>query len=226
MAWEKRRHWPAMVVATLALVVALGGSVYAASRIDGHSLRVKSLPGNRLVPGSVPANRLRPGTIEGDRLAPGSVTGHQIDASTLGPVPEAAHATSADSARHADTAMVADYADEAQRLDGHVATCGAGTVGFAGNCWQSSFATAAVTAPEAAAACAEEGGELPAPLALAAFAAEPGASIAPGGEWTNDIPSFTGLDAYSVATVMESGQINAALSTATKKFRCVIPLVT
>jgi hypothetical protein len=147
MAWEKRRHWPAMVVATLALVVALGGSVYAASRIDGHSLRVKSLPGNRLVPRSLPANRLRPGTILGDRLAPGSVTGRQIDAATLGQVPEAAYATSAETARHADTALVAGTADEALRLNGHVAACGAGTIAFAGGCWEGNFAADAVTAP-------------------------------------------------------------------------------
>src|SRR4029077_14460915 len=83
----------------------LGGTVYAAGKINGHTIKVKSLPGNRLAIGSVPANRLKPGTIpstqlapgsiQGDRLAPGSVTGVQVDVSTLGQVPSAVHGDTA-----------------------------------------------------------------------------------------------------------------------------------
>ncbi|HVO53211.1 MAG TPA: hypothetical protein VMT37_02250 [Solirubrobacterales bacterium] len=214
-----------MVVAVIALVVALGGSVYAASRIDGHAVRVKSLPGNRLVPRSLPANRLRPGTIPGDRLEAGSVTGRQIDAATLGQVPEAAHAASADEARHAQTALVAGSAGEATHLNGHSAACGAGTEAFAGTCWESEFGEAAMTAPAAAAACAARGGELPAPLALAAFGSGGGVTIAAGGEWTNDVTNVSGAGKYAVVIVSPGPIVDSALSTATSKFRCVIPLV-
>ena len=58
-------------VACLALIVALGGSVYAAAKIDGHSVKPKSLPGNRLERASLPGNRLQPGTLRGGRIAPG-----------------------------------------------------------------------------------------------------------------------------------------------------------
>lgn len=225
MAWESRRHWPAMVVATVALVAALGGSVYAATRIDGHTVRVKSLPGNRLVPRSVPANRLRPGTIPGDRLAAGSVTGRQIDAATLGEVPEASHAGSADTARRADRAQVAISADEARKLNGRSASCGEGSREFAGACWEVAFSSGAVTAPQAAAACASHGGELPSPLALAAFADQPGIAIAASGEWTGDIPTMSGKDTYAVAIVLTTAEITSAASTSAKQFRCVIPLV-
>jgi hypothetical protein len=225
MLGEKRRHWPAMVIATVALLAALGGSVYAAARIDGHAVKVKSLPGNRLVPHSLPADRLRTGTIPGSRLAPGSVTGRQIDAPTLSEVPEATHAREADSARRANTALVADSADEARRLDGHSAACAAGREEFAGACWEIAFSTAAVTAPEAAAICAHRGGELPAPLTLVAFAKEAGAAIAAGGEWTGDIVTISGVDSYAMAIVLPNARVFRELSGGTQKFRCVVPLV-
>jgi hypothetical protein len=215
-----------MVVAVVALVAALAGSVYAASRIDGHTVRVKSLPGNRLVPRSLPANRLRPGTIPGDRLEAGSVTGRQIDAATLAQVPEAAHATNADEARHAQTAVVAGSADEATHLNGHSAACGAGTEAFAGACWESEFGEDAMTAPEAAAECASRGGELPSPLALAAFGSTGGATIAAGGEWTNDVTNVSGPTIYAVVTVSPGGEVDSELSDEGRKFRCVVPLVT
>ena len=52
--WRPPRPSPALLVACLALFVALGGTVLAATKIDGRTIRVKSLPGNRLTPGSVP----------------------------------------------------------------------------------------------------------------------------------------------------------------------------
>lgn len=83
-----RRVTPSMVIATIALVVALSGSSFAASVrdvIDGDQVARASLPGNRVEKGSLPANR----------LAPNSVTGRQIRESTLRIVPKAAHAESA-----------------------------------------------------------------------------------------------------------------------------------
>src|SRR5207248_3326428 len=43
-----RRPSPAMTVAVLALVVALGGSAYAVSRINGTSIRPRSIPADRV----------------------------------------------------------------------------------------------------------------------------------------------------------------------------------
>lgn len=220
-----RRNRAALPIACVALFVALGGSVYAATKIDGHKIRTGSLPGNRLVPGSVPGNRLRAGTIPADRLAPGSITGAQVDAATLGQVPSAAHAGSADSARQAATALRAASSAEAEHLNGYSAGCAAGTRSFAGACWQAQSSTTALTAPGAAAACAEVGGELPAALALAAFALEPGVVLAVGDEWSGDIPIISGTDVYGVTTVSASAEVGFATSTLTKKFRCVIPLL-
>jgi hypothetical protein len=216
---------PALFVASIALFAALGGTVYAAKKIDGRSIKVRSLPGNRLAPGSVPGNRLKPGAIPGNRLAPASITGNQIDAATLGQVPSAVHADNADSARDAETALHAVTAIDATRVNGHSAGCAGMTRFFAGACWQTESSQAAVTAPAAALSCATQGGELPSALALAAFSQQPGIGLANGDEWSNDIPSISGPDVYGVITVSSSGQVNSVASTAAKKYRCVIPLV-
>lgn len=220
-----RRQAPALVVAGIALVVALGGTVYAAARIDGHSIKAKSLPGNRLALASVPSNRLKPGAIAGNRLAPGSITGTQIDTATLGQVPTAVHADNADSARDAETALNAINAADATRVNGRTVGCVGETDEFAGACWQKTFSGAAVTAPAAALACANQGGELPNPLLLAAFGQQPGIAISAGEEWSGDIPITSGGGIYGVATVATSGQINYTLATEARRYRCVLPLV-
>jgi hypothetical protein len=83
-----------------------------------------------------------------------------------------------------------------------------------------------VTAPAAALACATQGGELPSALSLAAFSQQPEIALAAGDEWSGDISSFTGPNAYAVATVSATAVIKSTLSTEAKKYRCVIPLVT
>jgi hypothetical protein len=217
-----RRQAPALVVACVALIAALGGTVYAAAKINGKTIKVKSMPGNRLALSSVPGNRLKPGTIPADRLAPGALSGVQIDPMTLGQVASAVHA---DSARDAQTALNAVNALDAVKVNGHTAGCELPNRFFAGACWQSVSSDAAVPATSAALSCATQGGELPNALALAAFSQQPGIALAVGDEWTGDIPVVSGLDAYAVVTVSSEGKLNFALSTNTRKYRCVIPLV-
>lgn len=225
-----------LAIASIALFVALGGSVYAAQKINGKQIKPKSLPGNRLALESVPGNRLKPGSVSSaqlapgavsaSQLAPGSVTGVQIDVATLGQVPTAVHADNADAARDAQTALNAVNALDAQRVNGHSAGCQPDTRFFAGACWQTKSNEAAVPAPTAALACANLGGELPGALELAAFSQLPGIVLASGDEWSGDIPTISALDMYGVATVSTSGQIGFTGSTANRKYRCVIPLVT
>jgi hypothetical protein len=218
------RQAPALVLAGLALIVALGGTVYAAGKISGRTIKVKSLPGNRLALGSVPGNRLKPGAIKGSQLAPGSITGIQIDASTLGQVPAAIHAETAESAHDAETALNAANAENARTVNGYEAGCKQGSQPFAGACWQSSPGPTALNAPAAAASCAAQGGELPDALSLTAFAQQ-GVTLATGDEWSGDVTNVSGPDLYAVITVSPSAEVSSALSTATKKFRCVFPLV-
>lgn len=223
---------PVLVVAGLALFVALSGTVYAAKkgRINGRVVKAKSLPGNRVKPRSIPANRLRPGVLKKVAAqATGPVTGAEIEELTLGQVPEAAHAVSADtaqSASDAETALNAVNAVNAQKVNGHEAGCLPGTQPFAGACWQSFSSDTAISAPVAAASCAVQGGALPEALQLAAFSQQVGVTLDAGDEWSGDITNMTGTDEYAVVTVTAAGEVGFTVSTSAHKFRCVIPLVT
>ncbi|HEX5713172.1 MAG TPA: hypothetical protein VFX85_07650 [Solirubrobacterales bacterium] len=219
-----RRQAPALLVACIALVAALGGTVVAAAKIDGKTIRVKSLPGNRVAPASLPGDRIKPGTIGGDRLAPGSVGGAQIDAASIAQVPSAAHADEATSADDARTALHAVSALDADRVNGHSAGCMPPSQLFAGACW-GAVSAVAVPAPAAAGACATQGGELPGALALAAYSQQPGVTLAVGDEWTSDVTNVSGPNLYAVVTVAANATVSSEISTAARKYRCVIPLV-
>jgi hypothetical protein len=227
MRQGNRRVSPALAVAVIALFAALGGSVYAAkkARIDGRAIRAKSIPGNRLKPRSIAANRLKPGVL-GTSLAP--LTGADINELTLGQVPSAAHAESADTAQSAvdaQTALNAVNAVDAHTVNGHSVGCLPETQPFAGACWENS-AGSAVNAPTAARKCAAKGGTLPEALQLAAFAEEPGVNLNSGDEWSSDVTNVSGLNVYGVVTVSASSGIDSDISTTIHAYRCVIPLVT
>lgn len=219
-----RRPSPALVIACLALFVALGGTVLAATKIDGRTIKVKSLPGNRVAVGSLPGNRLKPGTIPGSRLKPNSVTGEEIDATSLGQVPNADHATSADSARHAETAIAADHATDATTINGHAVGCPAGTKEFAGACWETVPSGPAVELMQAVGECAARGGELPPGLALRAFVQEAGVRAANAGEWTNQLTAANPSQ-YGAMALEPNGGYEPRLSFELRQFRCVTPLL-
>ena len=85
-----RRPSPALAIAVLALVVALGGSAYAVRQINGATIKVRSIPGNR--------------------IANNALTGTQINEARLGRVNEAKNATNS---KFALRASVADSAANA-----------------------------------------------------------------------------------------------------------------
>jgi len=222
------RSAPALVISALALFVALGGSVYAAkkAKIDGKAIRAKSIPGNRVKPRSIAANRLKPGVLKEARIA-APLTGADINELTLGQVPSAAHADTAGTAQSAvdaQTALNAVNAIDARTINGYGAGCQPSHLPFAGACWESSTSIA-VTAPVAAAKCAARGGALPEALQLAAFAGEPGVILHGGGEWSSDIPVVSGSNVYAVVTVTPGSVVDKAVSSETRAYRCVIPLL-
>jgi hypothetical protein len=219
-----RRPSPALVIACLALFVALGGTVLAATKINGHTIVVKSLPGNRLEVGSVPGNRLK-GTISGDRISPGSIKGDRIDVGSLGQVPSAGHADSADTARHAQTAAAADHAADATTVNGRAVGCPGSRREFAGACWDLQASAAAANAIDAAAACAADGGELPNALTFAAFAQQPGVSINLGGEWTAQVEQFDGPGIFPAVYLAPGGVLYGDYWKEPRHYRCVTPLL-
>lgn len=81
------------VVACLALFIALGGTVYAAGKINGKQIKRSSLPGNRIKPKTIAPNRIKPKSLTGRQVKPSSLTGAQIDQKTLTGVSAAALAS-------------------------------------------------------------------------------------------------------------------------------------
>jgi hypothetical protein len=93
----------ANVVACLALFVALGGSAYAGSKINGNSIAKQSIGGGKL----------KNETITSKQVKKGSLNSSVIDMATLTTVPTAQTAVSAQSAGTANTASSAKTADSA-----------------------------------------------------------------------------------------------------------------
>jgi hypothetical protein len=71
------------VISCVALFAALGGSVYAAGKLDGRQIKAKSIPGNRLKPKTVTAKQVKPRSLTGAQIKSGSLTGTQIKAGSL-----------------------------------------------------------------------------------------------------------------------------------------------
>jgi hypothetical protein len=90
---QLRRVSPSLIVALLALFVAVGGTAIAVNKINGKTIKKKTIPANR--------------------VKPNALTGKQINEAKLGVVPKATTADSATSAQNATTADTATTADAA-----------------------------------------------------------------------------------------------------------------
>jgi hypothetical protein len=84
----RQRLTYANVMATIAVFIALGGASYAAMRLPKNSVGTKQIKRN---------------AITTAKIKNGAVTGAKIKASSLGTVPSATHATSADDATIANS---------------------------------------------------------------------------------------------------------------------------
>ncbi len=124
MRWSRiKRPSPALVVSVIALVVAMGGTSYAAFSLPNNSVGNKQLKNNsvgnrKLQNGSVGNAKLRKGSVSGANIQAGAITGSNLNLGALGTVPSATHANSADSATNATNATNAASAVTASRLGG------------------------------------------------------------------------------------------------------------
>jgi len=100
-----RRPSAALLVAFAALFTALGGTGYAALMITGANVANGSLTGADIETRSVPGKKLKLNSVKGSR----------IKESSLGTVPSAEHAATADTAT---TATNATNAADADKIDG------------------------------------------------------------------------------------------------------------
>ncbi len=139
---------PAMIVAITALIVAMGGSAYAAFRVPPNSVGSRQLKAK-----SVTGGKIANATISGGKIAEETITGQNIKLSALGTVPSAANAANASNAATLG----------AER---HAAACPANTTLIRGLCFDTRSNPVANSLDEAAEACAAKGGYLPTPMEL------------------------------------------------------------
>ena len=97
------RPSPALIISLIALIVAMGGTSYAA-----FSLPARSVGTRQLANGAVSTSKIKNRAVTGSKVAKNSITGANIRVATLGNVPSASnagHASSADSATNASHAI-------------------------------------------------------------------------------------------------------------------------
>lgn len=145
---QAKRPTPAMIVATIALICAMGGSAWAGAKL---ALPKNSVGSRQLKAKAVTTGKLANSSVNGAKVAAKSLTGEDINLAALGTVPAAESAASA---------------GNANTLAGHAAACPSATTLIRGICFDSSPGPAVGTLSEAADACAARGGYLPTPLEL------------------------------------------------------------
>jgi len=101
-----QRPSPALVISLIALFVALGGTGYAAVKINGKNIKK----------GTITAKQLKSKTITGDKIKNNTIGAAQINERKLGTVKRATDATNA---TNAVNAVNATNAASAAKLNGH-----------------------------------------------------------------------------------------------------------
>jgi hypothetical protein len=72
---RSRRPSASLIISCLALFAALGGTVYASSKISGNQIKPKSIPANRIKPGSITGKQIKSGSLTGKQVVGSSLTG-------------------------------------------------------------------------------------------------------------------------------------------------------
>jgi hypothetical protein len=176
----KSRLTYANAMATIAVFVALGGTSYAAMKLPANSVGSDQLKDT-----SVGAAKLKGGAVTSPKIAKEAVNGSKIALSTLGTVPSAQFAASANDAKTLGGLSNLQIINQAksEAVGGSKLKCPSGTTASGGACF-SGIHQAAIWF-EAAKICAAENMTLPSPPQLYAFgkANNPGGS---GPEWTDN----------------------------------------
>jgi hypothetical protein len=104
---RSRRPSPALVISIIALVMAMGGTGYAALKLPKNSVGSPQLKKN-----AVTGSKVKNASLTGADIKNGSLKGTDVNLGSLGTVPSANKAKSADNATHAGSADSAGVANE------------------------------------------------------------------------------------------------------------------
>ena len=207
------RPSPAMVVAVVALIAALGGSAVAAH----HGRHKVKLPKNSVGPRQLKRKAVTTGKIANNavnsaKVANGSLTGSDINLGALGKVPAAARA---DAAGNADT------------LGGHAAACPAGAILVRGVCFDSAPGPVVSDVKTAADTCAAKGGFLPTPMELYSVRGliNLGTGVGADRVFTDSYYGNTQGSKYGTVVIDGTGAISEQEVTSPARYVCTYPLV-
>jgi hypothetical protein len=109
---------PALILSLIALVVALAGTSYAAlsNSVGTRQLTDGAVTTKKIKTGAVTTDKIKDGAVTTTKIKNGAVTASKINTSGL-TVPNASHASTADSATSANHASSADNATHATTAD-------------------------------------------------------------------------------------------------------------
>ncbi len=95
----RKRITYANVMSSIAVFLVLGGaSAYAAKKIGSNQIKGNSITTGKIKKNAVTTAKIKKNSITTAKVRNGAITGPKVKLSTLGTVPEAAHATNADNA--------------------------------------------------------------------------------------------------------------------------------
>src|SRR4051812_32547401 len=100
---------PSMAISLLALSVALGGTGYAAVKINGRNIKARTITGKKLKNRTLTGNKVKNRPLTGNKLKNNPLTGRQLRESKLGTVPRADLATTAGTANALSDAARAGF---------------------------------------------------------------------------------------------------------------------
>jgi hypothetical protein len=91
-------------MSSIAVFLILGGATaFAAKKIGSNEIKGNSITTGKIKKEAVTASKLKNNSVTTNKIANGAVTGAKLNLGTVGTVPNAAHANTADSANNANT---------------------------------------------------------------------------------------------------------------------------
>jgi hypothetical protein len=204
----------ANVVATLALVIAIGGaSAFAASQLGKNTVGPKQIKKN-----AVTTAKIKNEAVTAAKVKKGTLTGTQINLASLGTVPSAANAANAANAQALD-GQSAGQLTSASKLH-----CPSGMTLSHAVCFQEA-ASGAMSWAAAADQCFSKQLRLPTLGELLAFEVERFPEFnAPPAEWTEP-ESYNGAESWAIVAAGSEKGVSYGSTKASESypFRCVTP---
>ena len=94
----------ANVMSSIAVFLVLGGgAAYAAKKIGSNEIKGNSITTGKIKKEAVSASKIKKNAVTTAKIANGAVTGAKLNLGSVGTVPNAAHANTADNANNANT---------------------------------------------------------------------------------------------------------------------------